>query len=215
MIYCFGNSHAHFFTDSHPGELGWGQKRSEQFASYSGNFHNPSYRHVLAHKFTERFFPYFVNPINNISFTENDHIMFVVGEIDCRWHFPKKVRTQNLTIDDVLREEMEYYFPAFLHLKNNNYNLIGWGVHPSTTKGHNDDPDNPIYGDCLFRNEISLKWNDLLERRCADNGIPFVSIARDLLNDDGTTKMEYYYDDYHLNPKAMPFVTEKFQKLGI
>lgn len=209
MIYCFGNSHAHFFTDSHPGELGWGKKRNDHFASYSGNFHNPQYRHVLVHKFGERFFPYFINPINSLPITENDFIMFIVGEIDCRWHFPKKIKTQDKTIDQVLNEELEYFFPSFLQLKENGYNILGWGGHPSTTKGHNDDPDNPIYGDCLFRNEVSLRWNDLLGETCGKNDIKFISIIRDLINPDGLTKMEHFYDDYHLKPTALPIVIEK------
>ena len=44
-------------------------------------------------------------------------------------------------------------------------------VHPSTTKGHNDDVDNPIYADCLFRNEITSKWNNLLSNKCKENDI--------------------------------------------
>ena len=216
MIYCLGNSQSHFFTDSHPGEIGWGKKRNQYFTSYSGNFHNPNYRHVLAHKFEERFFPYFINAINSLTFTENDYIMFIVGEIDLRWHIPKKVTTQNRSIQDVIDEEMDYFFPCFLTLKENGYNVLGWGGHPSTTKGHNDDPDNPIYGDCLFRNEISLYWNDTLKKRCDSHDIKFISIIRDLIDKDtGLTKMEYFYDDYHLNPSAYPIVIEKCKQLNV
>lgn len=216
MIYVFGNSHAHFFTDSHPGELGWGKKTTKNFRSYSGNFHNPQYRHVLAHKFEERFFPYFIGPINSINLTSNDFILFAVGEIDCRWHFPKKIQKENKSIKEVLSEELDkYFFPSFMTLKDNGYNVLGWGGHPSTTKGHNDDPDNPIYGDCLFRNEISLAWNDLIEQRCNENGLKFVSIIRDLIGEDGFTKMEYFYDDYHLNPSALPLVIRRCEEKGV
>jgi hypothetical protein len=216
VIYAFGNSHSHFFTDSHPGELRWGRKRTENFASYSGNFHNPAYRHVLAHKFGERFLPFFIEPISSLSLTAENNIMFVVGEIDCRWHFPKKVETQNRSIDDVLIECIDkYFFPSFLQLKSTGHNVVGWGGHPSTTKGHNDDPDNPIYGDCLLRNEISLRWNDLLKERCDANDIKFVSIIRDLIDENGLSKMEYFYDDYHLNPLVMPFVIEKCKTEGL
>lgn len=218
MIYAFGNSHAHFFTDSHPGELGWGKKKNEYFRSYSANFHNPQYRHVLAHKFAERFFPYLVNPINSVSeeLSNNGYVMFIVGEIDCRWHFPKRIKTQNRTIDDVLHEDLDtHFFPPFIYLRENGYKVLGWGGHPSTTKGHNDDPDNPIYGDCLFRNEISLRWSDLLEKKCRSHGFPFISIVRDLINPDGLTKMEHYYDDYHLKPSALPIVIDKCKQEGV
>jgi len=218
MIYVFGNSHAHFFTDSHPGELGWGLKQNEYFKSYSANFHNPNpkYRHVLAHKFTERFFPYIINAINSVNITTNDYIMFIVGEIDCRWHFPKKIKTQNYDIETFLLEEInQYFFPAFLYLKENGYNVLGWGGHASTTAGHSDDPDNPVYGDCLFRNKISLLWNDLLYNKCKDNGIQFVSIIRNLIDENGLTKMEYMRDYCHLNNTSYPFVIEKCKQLNV
>ena len=215
MIYVFGNSHSHFFTNSHPGTLCWGENKNEYFSSYSGNFHNPNYRHVLAHKFEERFFPYFIQLINQINFTNIDYIMFAVGEVDCRWHFPKKIKTQNRSIEDVLNEEIEYFFPSFLNLKRNNYQVIGWGVHPSTTKGHNDDVDNPIYADCLFRNEITSKWNNLLSNKCKENDILFMSIFENLIDPAGFTKMEYYMDDYHLTQNSFPFVLNKLKELNI
>ena len=215
MIYALGNSHAHFFTDSHPGDLAWGKKQNEYFRSYSANFHhsNPKYRHVLAHKFTERFYPYFINVINSIEFTSNDYIMFIVGEIDCRWHFPKRIKTQNRSIKDVLEEDINnHFFPAFLHLKENGYQVLGWGGHASTTGPHNDGPDNPVYGDCLFRNEISLTWNDMLEELCKKNGIKFISIIRDLISSDGLTKTEYMRDYCHLNESAYTLVINQCQK---
>jgi hypothetical protein len=222
MIYAMGNSHAHFFSNSHPGDLGWGKVRGEHFVSYSANFHhpNPKYRHVLVHKFTERFYPFLVQTINNADLTGNDYIMFIVGEIDCRWHFPKKVQTQNRTIEDVLKEEMEYFFPAFLHLQENGYNVVGWGGHPSTVQGHNDDPDNPVYGDCFTRNKISLLWNDMLEERCRKNNMKFVSVIRDLINPDGLTKKEYMFDYCHLNwtpyePNIFPLVVERCKDEGM
>jgi len=215
MIYAFGNSHSHFFTDSRPGEIEWGSKKNEYFTSYSGNFQNPDYKHVLAHKFDSRFFPYFLSKIEQIKFNENDYIMFVVGEIDCRWHIPKKVINDNRSIDDVVNEEMDYLFSSFLFLKEHNYKVIGWGGHPSTTKGHNDDVNNPIYSNCLLRNEISLKWNDMLKQKCVENQIPFLSIINELINPDGLTNMSYFLDDYHLNQSAYPIVINKLKELNL
>ena len=218
MIYTIGNSHAHFFTNSHPGELGWGLQQNEYFKSYSANFHNPNpqYRHVLAHKFYERYFPYIIDAINSINFTKNDYIMLIVGEIDCRWHFPKKEKTQNRLSKDIIKECIdEYFFPSILHLKENEYNVIGWGGHASTTSGHSDDPDNPIYGDCLTRNRISLEWNDYLHEKCKNNNIKFVSIIKDLIDDNGLTKMEYFMDNYHLNQKALPMIINQLKQKEI
>ena len=214
MIYALGNSHAQFFTDTHPGTLGVGVKLPH-FISYQGNFKNHQYPHVLAHKFTERHYPNMIEVINSFNITSNDYIMFVVGEIDCRWHFPKKIKTRNSSIEEILGQTMDQFFPAFIDLKNNGYNVLGWGGHPSTTRGHSDDPANPIYGDCLTRNEISLAWSNLLEKKCSDHNMKFISIVRDLIDENGLTKMEYFMDDYHLTPKAMPFVLKKLDSIGI
>jgi len=212
MIYTIGNSHSHFFTNSNPGTIGWGENNTEIFKSYSANFHNKQYPHVLAHKFNERFFPHFIPVINEIQFCSKDYLMLIVGEIDCRWHFPKKIKTQNRDIENVLNEELNYFFPSFLELKENGYNVIGWGVHPSTIRGHHDpDPDDPIYGNSSFRNEISRKGNSLLETQCNLHDMPFISIMEVLLNEKKETKMEFFLDDFHLNQKAIPFVLEKLK----
>jgi hypothetical protein len=221
-----GNSHANFFSNSHPGLIGWGDctryselgwkgTRSDYFISYSANFHNPHYRHVLAHKFVDRHFSFIINALNQVEMTEEDMVMLIVGEIDCRWHIPKQVDIQNRPIRDVVEEWINDFFPAFVHLKNNGYNVIGWGGQPSTTAGHNNDPENPVYGTCLHRNEISLVWNDLLEKRCRDNNMKFVSIIKQLINPDGLTKMEYYMDYCHLIQAAMPMVIEACKKEGV
>jgi hypothetical protein len=225
MIYALGNSHANYFANSHPGVLGfgdpsqfnYGKERNEHFMSYSANFHNPNpkYRHVLAHKFMERYYPYITNVINNINYTENDYIMLIVGEIDCRWHIPKKITLQNLPAEEVVLEFINDLFPAFINLQENGYNVVGWGGQPSTTGNHNDDPDNPVYGDCLFRNKISLLWNDLLYNKCKEHGMKFVSIIRDLIDESGLTKMEYFMDYCHLTQKSFPMVLEKCKLEGI
>jgi hypothetical protein len=99
-----------------------------------------------------------------------------------------------------------------MHLKESGYNVIGWGGHASTNRGHSDDPDNPIYGNCINRNDISLYWNNELKARCENANIKFVSIIEKLIDSRGFTKMEYYMDDYHLTQKAMPMTIEAFQK---
>jgi hypothetical protein len=216
MIYALGNSHAHFFSDSHPGDLRWGKKQNEYFKSYSANFHNPTpqYRHVLVRGFMERYFPFIINAINEANLTAEDYVMFIVGEIDCRWHFPKRAVVQNRSIENVVKEGIEEFFPAFLYLKENSYNVVGWGGHPSTMQDHNDDPDNPVYGPWEIRNKISLLWNDMLEEKCRTNGMKFISVIRDLINPDGSTKKEYMFVYCHLNwrpyePSVFPLVVER------
>lgn len=209
MIYVFGNSHAHFFTDSTPSQFGRGENTNANFTSFSLG-------PVIAYNFFEHHYPLMIQGINSLPITEKDHILIAVGEVDCRWHLPKQAELQKRPVEAVVHECIDRFFRAHLHLKENGYNVIAWGGHPSTTEGHSDVEHTPIYGDCLYRNKISLEWNDYLYKKSQEANIPFVSIIRDLLKVDGTTKMEYYKDYCHLDSKKLlPSVTEQFRQAGL
>lgn len=209
MIYVFGNSHAHFFTDSTPSRNGEGENQEKCFRSFSLG-------PVIAYNFYEHHFPTMIDIMNNLPITDKDKIMIAVGEVDCRWHLPKQAELQKRNVEDVVKECIDRFFRAHAHLKDFGYDVIAWGGHPSTTAGHSDVEHSPIYGDCLYRNKISLCWNDYLEKKCKDKDIHFVSIIRDLINLDGLTKMEYYKDYCHLDSKKLlPSVTEQFRQRGL
>lgn len=209
MIYVFGNSHAHFFTNSTPALIGKGDHNVVGFESYSLG-------PVIAYNFYEHHFPTMINTLNTLPITPKDKIVIAVGEVDCRWHLPKQAELQKRPINDVIHECIDRLFEAHLHLKESGYNVVGWGGHPSTTSGHNDDPSNPVFGDCLYRNKITLEWNDYLEKKCKDNGMGFVSIVRDLIDENGLTKMEYYQDYCHLSTRhLLGLFLRRFREAGL
>ena len=209
MIYVFGNSHSHFFSNSTPSKNGEGENKNEYFRSFSLG-------PVIAYNFYEHHFPLMIEWMNNLPITEKDSILIAVGEVDCRWHLLKQAEVQNRNVINIIYECIDRFFRAHLHLKENGYNVIGWGGHPSTINTFGNVPEDPVYGDCLTRNKISLIWNDYLEMKCKENNIKFSSIIRDLINVDGLTKMEYYWDYCHLDPrKYLPTVIEKFKQEGL
>lgn len=210
MIFCFGNSHSAFFTNSTPSKFGEGENHNEYFRSFSLG-------PIIAYNFYDHHFPLMIEWMNRLPITENDKILIAVGEVDNRWHIPLQASKQNRDPIDIIHECIDKFFRAHLHLKENGYQVIGWGGHPSTTSGHNDDPSNPVYGDCLSRNKISLEWSNYLEQKCKDNNIKFISIIKDLINKvDGLTDMRYHTDYCHLNStKFLPTVIEKFKKEGL
>ena len=209
MIYAFGNSHAHFFTNSAPGKFAEGENKNEYFRSFSLG-------PVIAYNFYEHHFPIMINMMNQLPIEISDFILIVIGEVDCRWHLLKQAEIQHLPVNEVIHNCIDRFFRSHLHLKENGYNVIAWGGHPSTTSGHNDDVGCPVYGNCLIRNNVSLEWSNYLEKKCIENDIKIVSIIKDLINNDGLTKMEYYKDYCHLDPdKYLPIVIEKFKEKGI
>jgi hypothetical protein len=209
MIYVFGNSHAQFFTDSTPSRPGFGENRNEHFVSYSLG-------PVIAYNFFEHHYPHMIQVMNELPITEKDYVMIAVGEVDCRWHLLAQADKQKRDVIELTYECIDRFFRAHLHLKENGYNVIAWGGHPSTKNTFGNVPEDPVWGDCLTRNRVSLAWNDYLEKKSKEADIPFVSIIRDLINVDGITKMEYYIDYCHLDSKKLlPSVTEKLRQRGL
>lgn len=212
MIYAFGNSNVAFFTNVGAG--GKGPARNEHFVSLNANYGNPEYIHVLAYKFMERYYKVLVDYLKESKLTSDDYVLLVIGEIDCRWNLAKKVREEKLPPKEVVQECIDtFFFPAFLKLKEDGYNVIGWGNHPVTSLGHTEHHkgcSTPL--ECLNGNQLALLWEEELSKRCKDNDIKFVSILKELMDSDGVAKLEYYSDQHHLSQLAMPLAMEAFKK---
>ncbi len=209
MMYVFGNSHAHFFTNSSPAKFGEGENQTELIRSFSLG-------PVIAYNFADHHYPLLVNMMNNLPINPSDPILLAIGEVDCRWHLPKQADIQKRDVKNVVHECIDRFFAVHVLLHEAGYKVIGWGGHPSTITGHDDNPSEPVFGDCLTRNKISLEWNDYLECKCKEKNILFSSVMRDLINVDGLTKMEYYRDYCHLDSaKFLPHVIEKFKEEGL
>lgn len=137
--------------------------------------------------------------------------MLIVGEVDCRWHLPLQASIQNRSIESVVDECIDRLFVSYLDLIERGYRIIGWGGHPSTTSGHNDDMNQPVFGDCINRNSISRYWNNTLKIKCEEHNIEYVSIIEDLIDGEELTRMEYFMDYCHLYPeKTKDLYLKKF-----
>lgn len=204
MIYCIGNSHANLFTDTHP---------SIQNKIFKYGFVSCSIGPVIAYNFSNNHLYKVLNLLETSDFDkELDYVMLIVGEVDCRWHLPKKSNDNNVDIYEVVEECVDRFFNNYLELKNKGYKIIGWGGHPSTIDGHDDNPDKPVFGSCSTRNSISRTWDKLLKDRCDSNNIPYISIMEYLIDEDGLTKMEYFMDYCHLDyHKVKNILVEKFK----
>jgi len=210
MIYTFGNSHSHIFTNSSPGTFGVGENNNKDFMSISLG-------PTIAYNFYDHHYSNMLNWIKNLNINKDtDYIMLIVGEVDCRVHLPKQIEIQGRTIEDVVKECVDRFFIVYLDLISKGYKVLGWGGHPSTTAGPSDNPSEPIVGDCLFRNKISLFWNDYLEGLCLNKNIPYISIIKDLIDMDGKTKMEFFMDYCHLDhTKVNQLIKNKFNEFNI
>ena len=120
-----------------------------------------------------------------------------------------------MSIETVVNECVERYFRAIVELRNEGYNIVVLGAHPSTTSGHDDGRDTPVFGECLFRNNIAIQYNSKLKELCLKENIIFISIFVKLVDSNNITKMEYYMDYCHLNSNSHPYMIEEFKNKGI
>lgn len=206
IIHCIGNSHVNIFKGID--EI-FGDDMLPLFKTFDTG---PTIAYnFYQHHYYPKAIKYIVDNVN----VKDDYIMLIIGEVDCRWHIPKQAELQNRNITDVVIECVDRYFKCFLDLKNKGYKVIGWGGHPSTTAGHNDDIHAPVYGECVLRNKTSLLWNSYLEEKCKQHDVPFISIIHELIDKDtGLTKMDYFIDYCHLKSSlVMPMVMEKLSRV--
>jgi hypothetical protein len=125
-------------------------------------------------------------------------LMFVVGEIDCRWHILNNFKGKNIWED--VCDVVARYVAALMEFKTD-YNVIAWGAHPPGGKGH--DPSYPRFGTIAQRMCVTEMFNARLADACDAVGINYASAFWDLRDKDHD---EYYLDEIHLNKNALPFV---------
>ena len=208
MIHIIGNSHAHYYSEYTKVWESCCDKTHQFFRSYSIGA-------IIAYNFYEHHLQRVKHLINQISPSKDDYIGLVIGEVDCRWHLPKKAQETGLSIETVVNECVERYFRAIVELRNEGYNIVVLGAHPSTTSGHDDGRDTPVFGECLFRNNIAIQYNSKLKELCLKENIIFISIFVKLVDSNNITKMEYYMDYCHLNSNSHPYMIEEFKNKGI
>jgi hypothetical protein len=195
------------FTGSHPAKM--------NSTTYGKYFSSTSIGPVIAYNFTEHHESKCLDVLSKI-YMGGDIVMLIVGEVDCRWHLPKRIATNNESISNVVNECCSRFFRSVLNLRDRGYKMAVWCGHPSTTEGHRDNYDSPVWGDCLNRNKISLEWKASLEKLSEDNRIPCISIIDDIIMPDGLTDMSYFIDYCHLNTdKTLPMVINKFVEKGL
>lgn len=211
MISAIGNSHSHYFSGSTNIVASECDKSHPYFRSYSIG---PaiSYNFVLNH------LPTVKDLIQNkIKPSTKDYISLVgFSEIDCRWHLPKRITENGGKLEDIVNECVERFFKGIKELKDMGYNMVQVSTHTSSTYPHNEDPSNPVYGDCLFRNQITKQYNKRLEELCIEENIPYIDIFNYLIFPDTGLTNQYYYRDYcHLNDKSHSYMIEQFKNKGI
>jgi hypothetical protein len=208
-IHVIGNSHVNIFRSLNTDTL-FGDDTISLFKTH----------HIgptIAYNFYEHHYPKILEILERDNLDkQTNYICLIVGEVDCRLHLPKQASIQNKNIYDLTKECVDRFFRCYTDLISKGYKVIVWGGHPSTTSGHSDNPDKPVFGDCITRNKISIYWNNYLKQKSEELNIPFISVMHELILKDGLTNMSYFMDYCHLkSTKIMPLVMDKINNLKL
>ncbi len=140
------------------------------------------------------------------------YVMLMLGEIDCRVHLIKQAKSQKKPVSVVVKKCVDNYFSSIEEIKNAGYQIIVWGVIPSTRFEVQDD-SYPTVGTCRERNEVTKLFNLHLEAKAKSKNLPFLSLYNDLVDADGLTNMKYFIDLIHLSTRAIPLVIKKMSTI--
>jgi hypothetical protein len=207
MIHCIGDSHSAVFSGEDKMQPIWPEPASNLLPYFKSYRIGPCTAYQLDSKRSV------ISNILDNNLNHNDKVMFCFGEVDARAHLIKQADIQKRDIKDIVLECTNRYIDSVLYYKRYNVELLLWGVIASWNESK-PYTGGPSFGTNIVRNRITKMFNDNLKNN--GNGIKFISIFEEMLNNDYTTNVEFL-DEWegshmHLSQKTMPLIIEKFKK---
>jgi len=209
MVHCIGDSHSAIFSGEEKMQPIWPQRSNDVMEGFRSYRVGPSTAYQISNKI-----PIINDIIEKASIGKDDRILFCFGEVDCRAHLKKQIDLQKRTLDSIVHECVDRYFTVIKHYKDLGYNVMVWGPIGSWTT--NRPYNGPSFGTCEERNLITKEFNDYVKSLCDIEGINFITIFYDMVDDNNITK-DTFLDDWfechmHLSQRSMPTILDKFKE---
>lgn len=153
--------------------------------------------------------------IDNNFLPKNCIICCSFGEIDCRVHIQKQAEKQNKSIEEIIDNVIKNYGDFLLNLKNQGYKIIAYAPIATQKDTVKLDKKFPRYATEIERNYIVSIFNEKLKNFCNMQDLMYLSIFNNLVNEDGSSKGEYYLTDgVHLKPECISFIETQIKTKG-
>jgi hypothetical protein len=194
-IFCIGNKHVEMFKGN---DFLGGEHQFPIFETHN-------LQRDTINNFLESTLLQIINIVQSVDFNKDqDYIMFVLGEYDCRWSINDESIQNNENVDSVIENYATKYLLLMQYYLNQGYKIICWGAQIINTFGSSGDCSETAFADNVSsRNNVPLKWNTVLKNKCFENNIPFLSIFEMLTS-------LHFLDSIHLNGKMIiPFLIEQ------
>ncbi len=209
MIICLGDSHSSVFSQEEKIISQWPKKDFKVFSKFKPIRIGPATAYNLETKIDH------LNKVLNRTFyIKNSYVLFCFGEVDIRAHLIKQSKLQNKDVESIVAQCIDRYISAIK--KVNPIRKIRKAVFAPIASWSDEKPyDGPSFGSNIERNQVTIMFNQYLEKKCEENNIIFISIFKEMLNKDGTTNPDYL-DDFgtgiHLNQQSMPIILDKLKE---
>jgi hypothetical protein len=202
IIHCIGDSHTWQFINNLPENLNIHNNVIEYKHKYNNTitFDNKNITFFGYRCCEDGAYAYNIekrkNIIDNIllNTNQNDILMFMFGEVDCRYKIKSQMLKNNTTIKDEVLIIVNRYMDFIRNY--NNRKIIIWGPHPQHTSPTHH------YIDCFDSNErnlITKIFNEQLEIVANKENYLFISLFNDLI-DKPDLNNNFLDDTIHIKP---------------
>lgn len=216
-IICIGDSHVSFFNGYDKLAPLYPEKGKNKFSFFETIRIGP----VLAYSLiksntTERGREKIFELLNIIP--QKSILLFCFGEIDIRCHLIKQSKKQSIPLSLLVEECVNRYLVFVKEVKQMGFEVILLGPIPTT---NTFDPDYPYFGTMEERNSCTKLFNGILQKKSIQFEIDYICINKYLVDHNGQTKTEFFFDTIHLSKLSIPFVKRelfnlnRFQKSGL
>jgi len=143
--------------------------------------------------------------------TDDDVILFVLGEVDCRIHFFYHHMREGTSVADLINNTVRRY-GTFLEKQTHRIAVLDVppAIRQENVYGF------PYYGTREQRAYVAKEFNRILGEWCREHGVPFIEIYPYIVDEHGFLKDEYAaIDDAHLMPEVLDFIEAELKKSGL
>jgi len=146
----------------------------------------------------------------------SDPIMLSFGEIDCRVHIVMQSKIQGKSIEELSREVADRYAGLVNKLISEGRQVFLYAPPPTCNHFNPEaavskENEYPHIGTTQERNRATYALTQRLKEH-----FPFgivVDVFSRLVNENMTSKGEYFMDGIHLSQKALPIILEEFDRV--
>lgn len=120
-----------------------------------------------------------------------------------------------MNVETVVDSIIENYTKYLCFMKNLGFKMYAWAPVASQPDCIEISKKYPRYGSMQDRNKATLYFSKALKQKCEQLGIGVMSIAEELVDLEGNTKIEYYSKDgVHLSQSAKLIAEEEWKRYG-